>query len=324
MEDDIMRECDVLIIGGGAAGMTAAYAIWKRNPRIHVVLAERSDCLGGVLRQCVHQGFGRGYFGEDLTGVEFADRLEAMLKKTHTDIWLNTEAVRIGELQEISQTEALPDKSIWLARRGGPECVHFRFLILAAGCRERAVGSLGICGTRPAGVFMAGQLQRMMNLGHYDPGREAVIFGSGDIGLIMARQLVLAGKTVKCVVEIQPQSPAMERNRRQCLEAFRIPFKAQTRVIRLYGENRLQGVMVENIVSGEEEYIECDMLVIAAGLIPDRTVLGMDGKRERQEKFPPWLYLCGNCAYIHPIVDRICIEAEQTGAAVAKLLADDC
>lgn len=151
----------------------------------------------------------------------------------------------------------------------------------------------------------------MMNLGHYDPGETAVVYGSGDIGLIVARELILHGKNVKRIVEIQPQSPAMERNRRQCLEKYQIPLQVNTKVAELHGTDRLEGVTVQNIQSGVREYIPCDMLVVAAGLIPDRTLLQSDEFESGRQQSLSWLYLCGNCERIHPIADSVSMQAEQ-------------
>lgn len=301
----IMTVCDVLIVGAGAAGMTAACAIWEKNPALKVILADRADSPGGILLQCIHRGFGTGYFREELTGPEYAKRLAKRLRDTKVSLRMNTEVVQISA-----------DRSACVTGPDGWEEIRFQCLVLATGCRERAPGSLGIWGTRPAGVFCAGQLQKMINLGNYDPGEEAVILGSGDIGLILARGLLLCGKAVKRIVEIQPQSPAMVRNRIQCLEKYHIPLQVNATVTELHGTGRLRGVTVHDYKTGTDEYITCDMLVIAAGLIPDRALLN---HVEWDEK-PQWLYFCGNCEYIHPIVDSISLQAEQKSLEILQCI----
>lgn len=297
-----MTGCDVLIIGAGAAGLTMANTIWEKAPYLKVILVERNDYLGGILRQCLHYGFGMGYFHEEMSGPEYADRLARRLADTNVEIMLNTEVVQIN------------DTHVWLAGAGGWHKLQFRKLILTTGCRERSIGSMGIWGTRPKGVYGAGQLQKMINLGNHTPKDNAVILGGGDMGLILARRLILCGKTVKCIVEIQPQSPAMPRNRRQILERYEIPLRVNTTVTELHGNDWICGVSIHNFQTGEDEYIKCDMLVVAAGLIPERSLLDELNKKEK----PQWLYLYGNCEHIHSIADSISLEADCRSTEILK------
>lgn len=290
-----MADCDILIVGAGAAGMTMAYTMWEKRPMLKVILVERSNYLGGVLLQCIHRGFGLGYFHEELSGPEYACRLEKRLADTGVEIMLNTEVVQIS------------DKEAWLAGAAGWQKLRFRRLILATGCRERSIGSMGVWGTRPSGIFGAGQLQKMINLGNYEPKENAVILGGGDIGLILARRLILCGKTVKRILEVQPESPAMARNRSQCLEVYQMPLQVNATVTEVHGKDCLCGVTVHDFQTDKDEYIDCDMLVVAAGLLPERALL----EEMRRKEKPQWLYLYGNCEYIHSIADSISLEAEQ-------------
>ena len=300
-----MTQFDFIIIGGGAAGMTAACRIRKGSPQAKILLIDRGETLGGVLCQCVHHGFGLSYFGEDLTGTEYARRLEQQVKNASVQVLLCTEVLEVS-----------PDKTITFSNAQGIQTCSFRHLILASGCTERALGSLGVSGTRPAGIFTAGEAQKLINVHHQDIGDRAVIIGSGDIGMILARHLSLCGKEVICMTEIADKSPALSRNRINCLEAFHIPLLLRTRLTEVHGYPHIEAVTLLDIPTNTLRRVECSLLIVAAGLLPDRTLI--------QNFFPPlweaapdlnalpkWLHLCGNCHHVHPIVDGVSFQAEK-------------
>ncbi len=297
-----MNDYDVLIVGGGTAGMTAAWALWNSKRTLKILLAEREAQLGGVLRRCIHRGFGLGYFKEDMTGTEYAGCLENRLSHTEIEIRRGTEVCSLTD-----------DRTAWLAGVNGWEQVSFRKMILAAGCMERSVGSLAIAGVRPSGVYGSGEIQEMINLHHYRPGKCAVVLGCGDIGLIVARRLTLSGVKVRLIVERQKNSPAMERNIQECLIKYKLPLRLQSTVVCLHGMPRLTGVTVKNLLTGELERVACDTLAVAAGLIPDRTLTEtLLGDK------PDWLYYCGNCDYVHAVADSISFQAEKTALKIAE------
>lgn len=300
-----MTQFDFIIIGGGAAGMTAACRIRKGNPQAKVLLIDRGETLGGILCQCVHHGFGLSYFGEDLTGTEYARRLEQQVKNASVQVLLCTEVLEVS-----------PDKTLTFSNAQGIQTCSFRHLILASGCTERALGSLGVSGTRPAGIFTAGEAQKLINVHHQYIGDRAVIIGSGDIGMILARRLSLCGKEVICMTEIADKSPALSRNRINCLEAFHIPLLLRTRLTEVHGYPHIEAVTLLDIPTNTLRRVECSLLIVAAGLLPDRTLI--------QNFFPPlweaapdlnalpkWLHLCGNCHHVHPIVDGVSFQAEK-------------
>lgn len=300
-----MTQFDFIIIGGGAAGMTAACRIRKGSPQAKILLIDRGETLGGVLCQCVHHGFGLSYFGEDLTGTEYARRLEQQVKNASVQVLLCTEVLEVS-----------PDKTITFSNAQGIQTCSFRHLILASGCTERALGSLGVSGTRPAGIFTAGEAQKLINVHHQDIGDRAVIIGSGDIGMILARHLSLCGKEVICMTEIADKSPALSRNRINCLEAFHIPLLLRTRLTEIHGYPHIEAVTLLDIPTNTLRRVECSLLIVAAGLLPDRILI--------QNFFPPlweaapdlnalpkWLHLCGNCHHVHPIVDGVSFQAEK-------------
>ena len=288
-----MEHCDVLIVGGGAAGMAAAWAACRAGLG-RVVLADREERLGGVLPQCIHHGFGLGYFREDLTGPEYAARWIARLSETAAEVLLETTVLSVA-----------PDRTAVLSGpKTGLRRLAFNRLILAAGCREIPIGALPVAGTRPAGIFTAGQAQRMVNLEGYDLGREIVILGSGDIGLIMARRFTLRGCRVRAVVEREAACGGMVRNYRDCILAHRIPLLTRATVAEIHGEGRITGVTMRHLDTGAEELLPCDTLITAVGLVPERELL-----RPLGPELPPWVVLCGNCDYVHQIVDSVTAQA---------------
>ena len=292
-----MERFERLIVGGGAAGMAAALAAGRKGRT--VLLAEREPVLGGILNQCVHRGFGRSWYGEDLSGVEYARRF---LEE------LNTAPVAIRTGTEVLELRL--DRTALLSGRAGLRRVGFDRCILACGCRERTLDALNIAGTRPAGIFTAGTAQKLMNIGHYDVGSRVVILGSGDVGQIMARQLVQSGRRVEALVEKAASLGGLARNRRECVEAYHIPVLLRTTVEEVLGAGRVSGVILRDLETDRRWEQPCDALILAAGLIPDRALAD---RLTGGGPLPGWLKLCGNCDYVHDIVDSVTREALSLG-----------
>ncbi len=298
-----MRRTDILIIGGGAAGMAAALAAAGKGASVTV--AEREKEPGGILEQCVHHGFGLGYFGEDLTGREYSARWRAMLAGSDVTLLTDTTVLSVAS-----------DRTAFCVSPRGAERIAFSHCILASGCRERTIGSLPVGGTRPAGVFTAGTAQWMMNNGGYDIGRTAVILGSGDMGLILARRLILRGARVAAMVEIAGEPGGLARNRRECYEPYGYPLLLRSTVESISGEGRICGVTVLHTDTGEREYIPCDVLITAIGLIPERETV----RSVTADGTPPWLHYTGNCDYVHDFVDAVSQHAEALGSLIGDMI----
>ena len=298
-----MERYDLLIVGAGAAGMAAALGAARAGAE-RILLADRNDRPGGILPQCVHSGFGLTYFHEDLRGPEYAARFAAALAETPTELRLGTTVL-----------ELRGDRTALLSARGALERVSFRRCILCAGARETPIGALGIAGTRPAGVFTAGQAQALVNLGGYSLGQRVVILGSGDVGMIMARRFTLLGRTVVAMVEQSAAPGGLARNRRACIEQYHIPLRLRATVTEVHGMPRLTGVTVRDLESGAVERLACDTLVTAVGLIPERELAA---PLLRFGAPPDWLALAGNCAHIHQLVDSVSAEAMALGALAAE------
>lgn len=289
-----MDRVELLIVGAGAAGMSAAVAA-RESGCERVLLTDRNDCLGGILPQCIHSGFAQSICGVEMTGPELNERLTERLERSGVP-------VKTG----VTVTEIRPGRTAVLIGKYGKEEISFDRLILATGCREISIGSLGISGTRPFGIYTAGEAQRMINLHGESIGREIVILGSGDLGLIMARRFTLEGKRVKLMVEKLPHCSAMARNFRRCIEPYDIPIAFSTEITEIFGEKRIEAVDIIHNDTGIREKIACDTLVTAIGLLPDARL--SDGLGD-----PTWLGLCGNCRRVHSIVDSAIEEAERTG-----------
>lgn len=310
-----MRSYQLLIIGAGAAGVTAAVAA-AREGVSGICIVERDEHIGGVLQQCKHKGFGVGYFGEEMTGEEYASRLESGLQETvrsGADVEL-----RLGTMV----TRLTPDRHAFLSARGSYEEIEFERCILATGCRETTIQSLTVAGTRPEGIYTAGEAQRMLNIYGRDIGDDIVILGTGDIGQIMARHYLESGKNVITMIEQAGRAGGLERNRRNIIEKYNIPVMLRSTIIEIIGEGRISAVRVRNLDTDEEAILPCNTLVTAMGLIPERDILtyiGLDDPVHAEKKqLPEWLSLCGNCDYVHDIVDSVSLHAEHLASALAN------
>ena len=317
---------DLVIVGGGPAGMAAAVAAWEAGIR-NLVILEREDSLGGILKQCIHNGFGLHRFGEELTGPEYAYRYEKEVRELGIPFMTDTMVIDISEDKTVTAMNR--EKGIFL--------VDAKAIILAMGCRERPRGALNTPGTRPAGVYTAGTAQKYVNMKGYMPGKEVVILGSGDIGLIMARRMTLEGAKVHAVCELMSYSGGLARNIEQCLNDFSIPLKLSHTVVDIHGKDRLTGVTIARVdenrrpIPGTEEYIPCDTLLLSCGLIPeneltrgagisiDRVTNGavVDGGRETDIE---GVFACGNVLHVHDLVDFVSEEAVIAGNAAADYI----
>ncbi len=319
---------DLVIVGGGPAGLAAAAAAYDDGIK-DILILERDKELGGILNQCIHNGFGLHTFKEELTGPEYALRYIGMVKERKIPYLLHTMAVNVegGETPRVTAVNS--DKGIFEIQAGA--------VVLAMGCRERARGALNIPGYRPAGIFSAGCAQRYVNMEGLMPGRQVVVLGSGDIGLIMARRMKLQGADVKMVVEIMPYSGGLKRNIVQCLEDFDIPLKLSHTVIDIHGKDRVQGVVVAQVdetgkpVAGTEEYVACDTLLLSCGLIPENELSKEAGAKMDEVTQGPvvnaklettvrGVFACGNVLHVHDLVDNVSKEALAAGKAAAEFI----
>lgn len=317
-------EVDVAVIGGGPAGLAAALAAHKEGAA-RVLIIERNHELGGILQQCIHHGFGLHRFKAELTGPEYAQRFINQVRETDIQVLLETMVLEVTE-----------DRTIYAVNSSeGMLEISAKAVVLAMGCRERTRGALRIPGRRPAGIFSAGTAQRYINIDGYIPGRKAVILGSGDIGLIMARRLTLEGAQVEAVVEIMPYAAGLARNVVQCLEDFDIPLILQSTVVDIHGEDRLEGVTIARVdedwkpIPGSERKIECDTLLLSVGLIPENELSGGAGVEldpitngpkvdDTLMTSIPGIFACGNVLHVHDLVDNVSKEAERAGIFAAQ------
>ena len=319
-----MNACDVVIIGGGPAGLSAAVAA-RRAGAGRVVILERDGQMGGILNQCIHAGFGLHTFREELSGPEYAARYVEMARAAGVEFRMNTTVISVGRHRCVHYVSA----------EEGLSSVQAGAVVLAMGCRERSRGALNIPGYRPAGVYSAGTAQRLMNIEGCMIGREAVILGSGDIGLIMARRLTLEGARVKVVAELMPYSGGLKRNIVQCLDDFGIPLRLSHTVVEVHGRKRVEGVTLAQVdenrrpIPGTEEYYACDTLLLSVGLLPENELtreLGAEMCRatggpavsERLETDVPGVFACGNVLHVHDLVDFVSEEAALAGESAAR------
>ena len=317
---------ELVIIGGGPAGMSAAVAAYESGIR-DILILERDDRLGGILTQCIHNGFGLHRFGEELTGPEYAWRYEQQVRELGIPVKLGTMVLDVTEDKVITATN----------EREGIFQIQAKAIILAMGCRERSKGALNIAGTRPAGIYSAGTAQKYVNMEGYLPGKDVVILGSGDIGLIMARRMTLEGAKVHAVCELMPYSGGLARNIEQCLNDFGIPLLLSHTVVEIHGKERLTGVTIAKVderrrpIEETRQFIPCDTLLLSVGLIPeneltkqagitlDRVTSGAVVDQDRQTSIEG-IFACGNVLHVHDLVDYVSEEAEIAGRSAAAYI----
>ena len=324
-----MRDYDIVIIGGGPAGLAAAVSA-KQSGIDSILILERDKELGGILNQCIHNGFGLHTFKEELTGPEYADRFIQQVDRLKIAYKLNTMVMDISADKKVTT----------MNREEGMFEIQAKAVILAMGCRERSRGALNIPGYRPAGIFSAGTAQRLVNMEGYMPGREVVILGSGDIGLIMARRMTLEGAKVRVVAELMPYSGGLKRNIVQCLDDYGIPLKLSHTVVDIKGRERVEGITLAEVdgtgkpIAGTEEFYSCDTLLLSVGLIPENELsrgMGVEinpvtsGPKvnESLETNMDGVFACGNVLHVHDLVDYVSQEATAAGRNAAAYVRKD-
>ena len=321
-----MKQVQLAIIGGGPAGLAAAIAAREKGVE-DILIIERDKELGGILNQCIHAGFGLHTFGQELTGPEYAGRFIDRVQQMHIPYLLRTMVLDLSQDRVLTVT--------------GPETgliqIRAQAVILAMGCRERPRGALNIPGYRPAGIYSAGTAQRLVNMEGFMPGKNVVILGSGDIGLIMARRMTLEGAKVHAVAEVLPYSGGLKRNIVQCLEDFDIPLYLSTTVVDIHGRERLEGVTLARVdenrrpIPGTEQHIPCDTLLLSVGLLPENELSSAAGVRlsgvtggpevtDRLATSIPGVFACGNVLHVHDLVDFVSQEAQKAGENAALYL----
>lgn len=321
-----MINYDIVIVGGGPAGMAAAVAAYDAGCT-DIVILDREPQIGGILMQCIHNGFGLHKLGKELTGPEYAAVYEQQVHERNIKVYTET-----------TVTSVSPDKVVTAQNRQGILKIQAKAVILAMGCRERSRGALNICGSRPSGVYSAGTAQKLVNCMGYQVGKKVVILGSGDIGLIMARRMSYEGAKVEAVCEVMPYSGGLTRNIVQCLEDFGIPLYLSTTVVQIHGKERLEGVTIAQVdekrqpIEETKRYIPCDTLLLSVGLIPENELTRGAGipidpvtngaiVDENCQTEVPGIFACGNVLQVHDLVDYVSEEAERAGLGAVKYIA---
>lgn len=305
---------DVVVIGGGPAGMAAALSSAETGAK--VVLIERNSCLGGILNQCIHNGFGLHYFGEELTGPEYAHRFKILVEQNkNITVMLDTFVTSIN------------GKKVEIMNVNGKQTIDGKALVLAMGCRERTAGNINLTGTRPAGIYTAGLAQRMVNTEGKLPGKRVVILGSGDIGLIMARRLTYEGAKVLCVLEINKETSGLKRNIAQCLDDYNIPLYTSTTIFNIVGKNRVEGIYYGKVddnynrIEESVKFLECDCVILSVGLTPETDLIQNAEINKLTNSvfvsdrfdFADGIFASGNVLHVHDLVDNVTLESQDAG-----------